>query len=200
MAIKDDIKQLREHSKKRNFIQTFDLIINLKNINLKNPENKISKELVLPHGRGKEIKICIIGEKEQINRKKLEELARNKKAAKAFSKKYDFFLAEAPLMPIVGKTIGRFLGPKGKMPKPIAPNVDKAKLIELAKKSVRISVKTEPTIKCPVGTEQMEDEKIEENIKFVLKNVESMLPKGKSQIKDILLKLTMSKPVKLSFK
>ena len=43
----------------------------------------------------------------------------------------------------------------------------------------------------------MKDEQIAENIEAVLKSLEEKLPKGKHNIKEILLKLSMSKPIKV---
>jgi len=200
MQIQEAIKHLKENSKKRGFPQTVDLIINLKNINLKDPANKINKEFVLPHGRGKDISVCVIGEKEEINKAVLEELVKDKKTAKKLIDNNDFFICEAPLMPIVGKTIGRFLGPRGKMPKPIPPNADKTKFIELAKKSIRIRVKDSPVIHTIVGVENMTDEELKDNIEFVINGVRAALPKGRAQMKNVLLKLTMSKPVEIETK
>ena len=203
MKIEEAINQLK--GSKRNFVQTYDLIINLKNIDMKKPENNFSKEVQLPHGTGKEISVCVIsenikeGENYDVLRKSdIENI--DKKEAKKIARKYDFFLCEAPLMVLVGKNLGRYLGPKGKMPKPIPPNAGPSlinPLVEIAKKSVRIVAKGSPTIHTFVGKENMKDEEIKENIKKVIEEVEKTLPKGRSQIKSVLLKLTMSKPVKI---
>ncbi len=203
MDIKSAIKELR-NSKKRNFKQTFDLIINLKNIDLKKPENRITKQIVLPHGRGKDVKIGIISDNLKgdnvITSETLNKLAKNKKDAKKLVRSYEFFVAEAPLMLTVGKTIGRYLGPLGKMPKPFPPGANPEKMIEDLKKSILIKVKDNPTIQCPVGTEDMKDEEIEENVKHVFEQIVSSLPKKRAQIKDVYLKLTMSKPIKIDIK
>ena len=109
------IKSIRE-TEKRKFNQTIDLIINLKSIDLKKPENKFSKRIVLPHGRGKDVKVCIIGEKGDVTKDDVLSFERDKSGAKKLSKKYEFFICEAPIMPLVGKILGRYLAPKGKMP------------------------------------------------------------------------------------
>ncbi|RLI98381.1 MAG: 50S ribosomal protein L1 [Candidatus Aenigmatarchaeota archaeon] len=197
------IKELREKSKRRNFVQTFDLIVNLKDIDLKKPENRFTEDLILPHGKGKEAKIVIFADaiKEEevgcpvLNSSDIEVLAKNKREAKKLIRKTDFFLAEPKLMPTIGKNLGQFLGPRGKMPKVITGDVKK--LVESYKKSIRIRLKESPVIQCAVGNEEMEDEKVAENIKAVLEFLESKLPKGKGNIASVLLKLTMSKPVKL---
>ncbi len=203
MNIEEAIKQLR-NSKKRNFKQTFDLIINLKNIDLKRPENRITKQIVLPHGKGKDVKIGIFSDNLQgeniITSDELQKLAKNKKEAKKLVRKYDFFLAEAPMMLTVGKILGRYLGPLGKMPKPFAPGAKIDKIIEDLKKTVQIKVKDSPNIQCPVGSEDMEDSQIAENIKYLFDQIVSVLPKKRAQIKNVELKLTMSKPIKIEIK
>lgn len=194
MKTDEAIKLLRE-SNKRNFNQSFDLIIGLKNIDLKKPENKFSKDIVLPHGRGKDVSIAIISDTlpDAITKKDIE--AMGKPEIKSVVKKHDFFLCEAPLMPLVGKVLGRYLGPKGKMPKLLAGNVDS--LVKETNKSVRIRIRDSPAIQVIVGSENMVDAMIKENIETVIEGAKKALPKGISQIKNIQLKLTMSKPVKI---
>ena len=61
IKLDDAIKKAREGEKKK-FTQTVDLIINLRNIDLKKPENKFSKDILLPNGRGKDVSVCIISD------------------------------------------------------------------------------------------------------------------------------------------
>ena len=195
------IKELREKAKKRNFVQSFDLIVNLKEINLKKPENRFSEELFLPHGRGKEAKVVLFSDTirdancEILTSDDIRELGKNKRAAKKLARKTDFFLAEPKLMPLIGKMLGQFLAPRGKMPKIVTE--DAKTLVEKYKKAVRIKVKESPVVQCIVGNEKMKDEEIAENIKAVLKFLENKLPKGKNNIQNVLVKLTMSAPVKI---
>ncbi len=199
--ILEALKTLRENSKKRNFVQTVDLIINLKGIDIKKPENKITEDIVLPFGRGEDAKIAVFTDTyrnlnvDVYTSKDIEEIAKNKREAKKLAKKYDFFLAEPQLMPVVGRFLGRFLAPRGKMPKPIRGDVEKT--IDLYKKSIRIRIKNAPVIQCLVGKENMDDEKLAKNIEEVIKTVVSKLPKGRANIKSVLVKFTMSSPVKI---
>ncbi len=201
MKIEEAVKELKKE-KKRKFDQTVDLIINLKNIDLKKPENRIKKEIELPHGRGKDAKVGIFSEKFGIGKAKIEEISKDKKKAKKLAKEYDFFIATADLMPFIGKTLGRYLAPRGKMPQPVPPTFTKEqidKIIEKKKKSILINVKTSPLIQVPVGKESMDEKEIIENVEHVLKSVVNALPKGRSQIKSVYLKLTMSKPIKIEW-
>jgi large subunit ribosomal protein L1 len=194
------IKELRKNSKKRNFVQSFDLIINLKEYDVRKPENKINEEFALPHGRG-EVKVVVFSDTikdldcEILTSEDVEKLAKNKRAARKFIKEVDFFLAEPSMMPLIGKHLGQLLAPRQKMPKVMSGDVKK--MVEELKKSVRIVVKDAPVIQCIVGKEDMRDEEICENIESLLKYLENRLPKGKRNIKNVLLKLTMSKPVKI---
>lgn len=202
------VKAARE-CKKRNFKQSFDLAVNLRNVDLKKPENRIKTEAILPHPVKKEVKIGFFAdmlvpqvkkysELMLIKKEDIEDYAKNKRSAKRLAKICHTFLAEAPLMPIVAKALGRVLAVRGKMPKPVPPTVKDLKpLIERTKSSVRLTVKDSPVIHCRIGTEDMKDEELAENAEAVIKAIISALPKGKEQIKDVYLKLTMGKSVKV---
>lgn len=194
MKIDEPLRLLREGSK-RNFKQSFDIIVNLKNIDLKKPENKFSKDIILPHGRGKDVSVAVISDNipNSITKKDIEGIS--KQEIRNLVKKYEFFLCEAPLMPLVGKVLGRYLGPKGKMPKLITGNADA--LTRDAKRSVRIRVRDSPVIHVVVGSEDMKDAEIRENSERLLEDIVKTLPKGHSQIKNVYIKLTMSKPIKV---
>lgn len=209
IKIVESIKKARETAPKRNFKQTFDLAVNLKSMDLKKPENKIKTEVVLPEGTGRPLKVGVIVDnlvpKAQklgetivlIRRDELDGLGRNKRAARKMISGCVSFLAEAPLMPAIGKALGPILAPRGLMPKPVPPTVPDLKpLVDRAATTVRLAVKDSPVLHCAVGTEEMADEKIAENISAVLKAVEAALPKGKEQMKGAVVKLTMGKPVK----
>jgi len=195
--IDEAIKKVKE-GEKRKFVQSIDLIINIRNIDLKKPENKFSKDILLPHGRGKDIKVCVLSDNLEggIRKHEIEGFASNKSAAKQFAKKYDFFLCEAPLMPLVGKILGRYLGPKGKMPKLIPPGRDPKNAIEDTMKSVRVNVRDAPTIQISVSSESMDDSQIKDNVERVIEEVRKSLP-GKAQIKSMFIKTTMGKPVRI---
>jgi large subunit ribosomal protein L1 len=189
------IKSIRE-TEKRKFNQTIDLIINVKSIDLKKPENKFSKRIVLPHGRGKDVKVCIIGEKGDVTKDDVLSFERDKSGAKKLSKKYEFFICEAPIMPLVGKILGRYLAPKGKMPELLPPGKNPESVVEELKRSVRIRLKDSPSIQTIVGTENMGDSQIIENVNLIVEEIKKSLP-PKAQIRNAFLKTTMGKPARI---
>jgi large subunit ribosomal protein L1 len=190
------VKYLRENSEKRKFSQTFDMIVVLKNIDMKKPENKITKDIMLPNGRGKELKVGFISESGEIRKSTIEEMLTNKKKAKQFSKNYDMFVCEASLMPLVGKILGKYLAPKGKMPLILPPGKDPKNVINDAQRTVRIKLRDAPMMQICVGSEGMSDEQVKENVERALEDIKKALP-PKAMLKSALLKLTMSKPVKI---
>jgi len=195
------IEELRKSPKKRNFSQTFDLIISLKEFDVKKPENRFTEDVVLPHGRGEGAGVVVFSDTlknldcDVLTGVDIERYSKNKREARKLVKSTDFFFADAKLMAAVGKVFGQFIGPRGKLPKVITGDIDDT--IKNYKKTVRIKVKDSPVIQCLVGKENMKDEEIAENVEAVIKALEAKLPKGIHNIKSIMLKLTMSKPVKV---
>ena len=202
-----EIKEAKEKSKKRKFSQTWDLIINLKGIDLKKPENKLNLDFMLPEGLGKESKYLFIVDTLLPEAKKtgglvivksdLETLSKDKKKLKKYADEYDLWFCEAPLMPLVGKTLGIVLGPRGKMPRPIPPKGSLQPYVEMTKRAVKIRIKDSPTIHVAVGKEGMKEEQIMKNVVAVMNFVKEKLPKGKMNIKNAYIKLTMGPPIKL---
>ena len=191
-----------ESAKKRKFTETVELAINLKDVDLTIPKNRIQDDIILPHGRGKAVRICVIGGGELALKAKavadlvitpdeLGTIADSKKEAKKIANSIDYFIAEAPLMAVVGKKLGTVLGPRGKMPKPIPPGVDPAGMVENLRKSVSIRTKDKITFHAPVGTADMDPVKIAENIDAIIKRVETRLEKGKMNIASSYVKTTM---------
>jgi large subunit ribosomal protein L1 len=201
-AIVTAVKKALEHSPKRNFVQTVDLSINLKDVDLSIPKNRIQEDIVLPHGRGKPIKVCVIGSGEMLIKAKevadrvvsVEELgtiADDKKQAKKMANEFEYFIAEAPLMPIIGKRLGIVLGPRGKMPKPIPPGADPKPMIDNLRKSVSIRSKDNMTFHTSVGTADMTPEDIADNIELIFKRIGLKLEKGTLNIRSAFVKTTM---------
>ena len=202
MTILEGIKEIKERSKKRNFSQRYDLIINLKDLDLKKTENKVDEFFVLPKGSGKEASVTLFSDSVKkiegcniIKSSEIEGLGRKKKEVKKLINQTDFFLAEPKLMPVVGKHLGKFLAPVGKMPKPVVGDAEK--MIKDSGSAVRIIVNKQPIIHTVVGSEKMDDKDVEENIRGFLNFLKTKLPRGKNNIKNVYLKLTMGHPVKL---
>ena len=196
------VQKALEGAKKRNFVETVELAVNLKDVDLSVPKNRITEDVILPNGRGKAVRICVIGGGELalkardvadlvITPEELQTIADDKKQAKKIANSTNYFIAEAPLMAVVGKRLGTVLGPRGKMPKPIPPGADPTGMIESLRKTVSVRTKDRITFHAPVGTADMPVEQIAENIDALLKRIELKLEKGRMNIDSSYVKTTM---------
>ena len=204
--------------KVRKFDESFDFIINLKDINLKDPKQRIDKELILPNEviTGDIPNVCVIASDEILLEAKktgldildkdgLAALDREeKKDKKKFVKKHDFFIVEDKLMRDVARFLARFLGPAGKMPKPfpsgygiISSVNDLTTAVERYKKIIRIQVKKSPVLQVKIGKKSMELDKIFDNMKAIVDYVADQMPHKFNNFKSMFIKTTMGRSVKI---
>ncbi len=130
-TISKAISEVRAKTEKRKFNQSIELAVRLREIDFKKTESRISENLELPTPTSKNVKVAVVaggdlatraraaGADLIIGKEDLDKIGKEKKQARKIAQNYDFFVAEAPLMPLVGKTLGQILGPRGKMPTPI---------------------------------------------------------------------------------
>jgi len=196
------LAELRKN-KERKFNQSVDLIINLQKFDVK--KSNVNFFVSVPH----KIKEKKIGAFLETKNKNVETITRtefkkysDKKELKKLVENFDFFIAQASVMPQVATTFGRALGPAGKMPSPqmgIVMDADDKTINDLKNKinsNIRIKVK-EPSIKLAVGKQNMKDEDIIENAIIVYNAIIKAMPRDKDNIKNVEIKFTMTKPQKI---
>jgi large subunit ribosomal protein L1 len=208
-AIGKAIKKVRESSTKRKFKQSVDMTINLKDVDPSKPESKINLEVPLPKPVPKPVKICALaygdtalrakegGVNRVVEREEIESLGGDRKKARKLASQYDFFIARSDLMSLIGKNLGPVLGPRGKMPTPVAPTANLAPVIDRLKRVVKLKVSRVPSLHLRVGTETMKDEEITENVQAVLDALTAKLERGDRNIRSVYLKTTMGPAVKV---
>ena len=206
--IASKVKQALEGAPQRKFTESVDMAINLRDLDMSVPGNRINEEVVLPKGRGKKQKVAVIGSGEMVLKAKatadiviqpdeIEKLADDRRNARKLVRSVEYFIAEAPLMPTIGKRLGVFMGPKGKMPRPMPPGADPTNLIDMLRKTVRVRSRDKPTIHVPVGSSSMTPEDIAANVMEVLHRVESKTPRGSGNIGSVYIKTSMGPAIKL---
>lgn len=206
----DTVGKILDESKKlsRKFKQNIDVVVNLKNLDLNDPKSRVDEELVLPHGRGSEAKIALFASGELATKSKklvdllikpeeIGDLSKDKKRFKKIVDSHDFFIAEAPLMPTIGKTLGTVLGPRGKMPKPAPPHADISGLVKNLRNTIRLRSKSSRTFHTIAGNEKMSKEDIAENVDAIIKRLESRLERGRLNIGSVYIKATMGSPERI---
>ena len=202
----DAISKALEGKGKKKFTQSVELIINMRGLDFTKTENRINLDIVLPKGKGgKELKSCVIGDASIVDEAKKAGadlvILPHEIAGYAAKEKSDdladnyLLIAQPSQMAAVAKTLGQFLGKKGKLPKPILGNV--ADLITRSKNSVRVATKGKylPTVQALVGTEKMSPEAIFENADAVYEEVKNKVTEG--NIRSMYVKLTMGTPVRV---
>jgi len=202
------LKKARAEAPQRGFEQSIDLTVNLRELDMRRPENRVNLRVQLPHGAGSR-KVLVFasgdlalrarraGADGIIEPPELQEMAKDKKAAKRRLKGFDVFIAEAPLMPTVGRVVGPILGPRGKMPTPVPPQASIDSIIDRERRSIVLRSRDRPLLHCIVGKEGMEDEEVAENVETVFSNLAGALKRGMGNIRSAYLKLTMGPAVKI---
>lgn len=204
----DAISKALEEKGKRKFVQSVEFIINFRGVDFTKPENRLNLDIPLPNGKGgKEPQVIVIGDENFCAEAKksgadqllmpgeLAALGTDLARLKALSAK-SVFLAQPSQMGNVAKTIGQYLGPRGKIPKPLVGDMKSS--IEKTRRSIRIASKGKylPVAHALVGSENMDPQKIAENIEAVYEAVTKKV--GQPSIKSAYIKLTMGRPVKVA--
>lgn len=202
------VKEAKKISKERKFKESLELAVNLKEVDLADPKNRLNEEIVLPKGRGKQHKVAVFGTEEMKVKAKesadviygpedLTKFADDKKEFKKIASDIDFFISEATLMANIGKSLGQVLGPRAKMPKPLPPGQDPSPLIANLRQTVKARTRDKKTFHVPIGTRDMKDEDLADNVDAILSRLVGKLEKGYNNIASVYVKTTMGKPVRL---
>ena len=202
----DVIKGAKEATKERKFTQAIELIINFKDIDVK--KGFALNEVVQLPKTSSPATVCIIATGDMglkakaakadsvIGTEELEKFGGNKRESRKFINKYDFFLADTQVMPIVGTTLGQLLGPRGKMPTPVPFDADIVAFLARFRTSIKVRTRASLSVSAKIGDITMDDADLAINAHTVLAAVERKLPNGEKNVKRIMIKTTMGKPVK----
>jgi large subunit ribosomal protein L1 len=196
------VSRALEESPDRNFTESVDLAINLRDLDLNDPSNRVDESIVLPAGTGQETTIVVIAEGETAVRAEdvaddvlsgddLADLGDDDDAAKELAGETDFFVAEEALMQDVGRYLGTILGPRGKMPTPLSPDDDVVEVVERMKNTVQLRSGDRRTFHALVGAESMDAEEIADNIDVILRRLYADLEKGPQNLDTVYVKTTM---------
>jgi large subunit ribosomal protein L1 len=200
------IKEAKTGSKQRKFKQSVEMIIVFKDIDVK--KGFALNEVVQLPKTSSPATVCIMatgdmGQKAKqakadavVGTEELDKFAANKRASRKFINKYDFFLADTQIMPVVGKVLGQLLGPRGKMPTPVPFNASIESFLQRFRSSIKVRSRATLSMSCKIGDESMDDADLAINAHAVLSAVEKKLPSGEKNLKRVIVKTTMGKPVK----
>jgi large subunit ribosomal protein L1 len=206
--IVEGIRKALEGAKPRKFKESVEICINLKDVDLAIPKNRIDEDIPLPKGRGKQVKVALFGTNEMTSKAKgiadrvltpddIDKLADNKRDGRKLALGHQYFIAEAPLMPTIGKKLGKVLAPRGKMPRPIPPGADPGPILAAVRNSVKVRSKDRRTFHATVGTREMSAEDLAANVGAVLNRIIAKLERGPNNIHSVFVKTTMGPAIKI---
>ncbi len=208
--IQKALEELKKNPK-RNFSQSYEVIFNLKNLVIK--QTPIDFFVTLHFSKGKKAKIAAFVDNQladqaakfcdlTIRETDFPKYVADKKLTKKLAEDYDYFLAQSNLMPKVAAAFGKILGTKGKMPNPkigcvVPPNAALEPLIKKLNMSVHLVAKKGLNLQCLIGKESQPEEEVIDNILTLYQTAVKQLPSEAQNVKNVMLKTTMSKPVRI---
>ena len=206
--IEEAVSRALDEAPERKFRETVDLAINLRDLDLNNPANRVDEGVVLPAGTGQETSIVVFATGETALRAEdvadqvlgpdeLEDLGDDTDAAKDLADDTDFFIAQADMMQNIGRYLGTVLGPRGKMPTPLQPDDDVVEVVNRMKNTVQLRSRDRRTFHTRVGAQDMSAEEIADNIDVIIRRLEANLEKGPLNIDSIFVKTTMGPSVQV---
>ncbi|GGJ06264.1 50S ribosomal protein L1 [Halobellus salinus] len=207
-TIVDAVTRALDEAPPRNFRETVDLAVNLRDLDLNDPSQRVDESVVLPGGTGQETQIVVFASGETALRAEdvadevldgddLEELGDDTDAAKDLADETDFFVADAGLMQDIGRYLGTVLGPRGKMPTPLQPDDDVVETVDRMKNTVQLRSRDRRTFHTRVGAQDMDSDEIADNIDVIIRRLEANLEKGPLNIDSMYVKTTMGPAVEV---
>lgn len=207
------IDAVKSKARERKFTERIDLIVNLKDVDLKKPENHVDFFITLPSAPGKIRKVAALVDAELLDEAKAHadlviplerfgEYSKNPAQMKKLASEYDFFIAQANIMKDIAANFGRILGSRGKMPNPkggmvVPPRAQLGPLVERLRKTVHVRVKAAPVFQAGVGSMDQDPQEIAKNITALYKQLVASLPNEETNVRSVFVKSTMGEPVKV---
>ncbi len=207
------LNKAKAESPKRNFKQSFDIVINLTGLDMKKTEHQVDQFIQLHYAPGRKVKVCaLVGPELKdaagqavdfvVLSDDFDKYAQNKKMTKKLASDYQFFIGQANIMPKIASAFGRVLGSRGKMPNPkagliVPPNANLKPLHEKLQKTVRATARTAPVLQCVIGKEDLPEDQLADNALMIYNTVINTLPNGENNVKNVFVKLTMGKPARV---
>ncbi|TXG58270.1 hypothetical protein EZV62_016099 [Acer yangbiense] len=181
--------------KKRNFVETIELQIGLKNYDPQK-DKRFSGSVKLPHIPRPKMKVCMLGDAQHVEQagkigmdymdvEALKKLNKNKKLVKKLAKKYHAFLASEAVI----KQIPRLLGP-GKFPTLVSHQESLEAKVNETKAMVKFQLKKVLCMGVAVGNLSMEEKQIFQNVQLSINFLVSLLKKNWQNVSSMAFSLT----------
>jgi len=204
-TLTEAVTALLQHSKekKRNFVETIELQIALKNYD-PNKDKRFSGTVRLPVAPKQKFNVAVIGDAKHLEEAKkagiqgysqddLKKLKKDKKLVKKLANAHNAFLASSTLIRMIPRIVGPGLNKAGKFPAALGANDDIMEKVEAQKASIKFQLKSKKALNLGVAVANvtMTQEEILTNITLAVNFFVSLLSKNWQQVKRIYIKSTM---------
>ncbi|KAJ0979721.1 hypothetical protein J5N97_015195 [Dioscorea zingiberensis] len=194
-------------TKKRNFTETIELQIGLKNYDPQK-DKRFSGSVKLPHIPRPKMKVCMLGDAQHVEEAEkigmdymdvegLKKMNKNKKLVKKLAKKYHAFLASEAIIKQIPRLLGPGLNKAGKFPTLVTHQESLEAKVNETKAMVKFQLKKVLCMGVAVGNCSMEDKQIFQNVQLSVNFLVSLLKKNWQNVRCLYLKSTMGKPVRV---
>ncbi|VWU51415.1 60S ribosomal protein L1, putative [Hepatocystis sp. ex Piliocolobus tephrosceles] len=193
--------------KKRNFIETVELQIGLKDYDTQR-DKRFAGTVKLTNEVRKKLRVCILGDAVHVEEaqklgldymdiESMKKLNKDKTLVKKLAKKYDAFLASQVILPQIPKLLGPGLNKAGKFPSLITHNDKINDKINELKASIKFQLKKVLCMGVPVGHVNLKEDELRANIVQSINFLVSLLKKNWQNIRTLHIKSTMGKPQRI---
>jgi len=206
-VITEAITAMLAERKKRKFVESVDLQVNLKNYDVQK-DKRFAGSLRLPVNCRPRMKVCIIcdlahedsAKKDGLQTRNMEDLKKlnkNKKQVKKMCSEFDAFLASESIIKTIPRVVGPHMNRAGKFPTAVAAGDNlKEKVIE-TQATVKFQLKKVLCLGACVGHVEMGEEDLRKNINLSVNFLVSLLKKNWQNLKSAYIKTTMGKPQRI---
>lgn len=208
-TLEEGFQKIQELSteKKRNFVESVDIAINL-GIDARQTDQSVKGSVLLPHGSGKKVKVAVFAVNEDEQKIALELGASVAGFEELIAKieggflDFDCCIATPDAMKKISK-VSRKLGPRGLMPSPkngtVTTDIKKA-VSDALKGKINYKNDKAGTIHCLVGKVNFDAKSLLENSQTIVKAIRDSKPEGTKGkfIKELFLSTTMGPSVKIA--
>jgi len=190
--------------KKRKFVETVELQVNLKNYDPQK-DKRFSGTVKLRHIPRPKFSVCVLADQQHIDEAKangipsmnvedLKKLNKNKKLVKKLAKRYDAFLASDSLIKQIPRILGPGLNKAGKFPTLLTHSDSMVSKVEEVKATIKFQMKKVLCLAVAVGHVQMDEEDLVSNVNLAINFLVSLLKKNWQNVRSLYVKSTMGKP------
>lgn len=208
-TVREAVHEILQESaeKKRNFQETIELQIGLKNYDTKK-DKRFAGTVRLPHVPRPNMKVAVLGNAVHVTEAEkngipafstddLKKFNKQKKPIKKFAKKYDAFLASDSIIKTIPRILGPGLNKAGKFPSLLAAGDSMEEKVTELQSTIKFQLKKVLCMATSVGHVNMPEEDVTANIVLAVNFLVSLLKKNWQNVKSLHVKSTMGKPKRI---